>query len=410
MKRFLFLLFLFVILVLPSKINAINCEDQPRSGMSQDELISFWGQVNDACTQKISSLNNDLTTLKQAISTLDSKIYLAQAQINQTQSQIDLLEKEITVLNGVLTSVNQSMTDLSKIYIARVQESYRRSRISQLDLIFSSESFGDFFTKLKYLNTVKAKDQLILKELENSKQDYDQRKQAKVTKQQEVESLKSKLLAQKKTLDAQKKDKNNLLSLTQNDEKKFEEIRRSAQAELAAIQDIIAGKGVEEFQKDVKTGDKIASIIEGGSCSSTGTHLHFTVAKGDSSLNPTGYLKSMNPTWDLCGWWSPCDNSVNFSGSWDWPLHGNITITQLYGLTGYAKTGVYGYYDKDRKQPVPHNGVDMVSDNREVYSTIDGKLYRGSYYIKYKNCYLRYVSVKSNEGDLRTLNLHINYL
>jgi len=240
MKK-LFLVFVILSLFLWVKPSAaIECDGNPPSGADKEAEINEYIQK---CNEKISSLQGEQTTLKQTISTLTSKINLAQGQINQTQAQINLLEKEVSVLDGVLDTVNDSMDQLEKIYTARVRESYRRSRATPVDLIFSTTSIGDYFTKLKYLNTVKSKDQLILVELERARLDYDQRKADKIAKQKEVEALRAKLVAQRKTLDTQQREKQNLLTVTQNDELKFQKLLSAAKANLAALRRFVSSQG-----------------------------------------------------------------------------------------------------------------------------------------------------------------------
>ncbi len=240
MKKVLFLIILFIIFI-PKSIFAVNCGDKPPDNLSQDDQQKFWNDVATACSQQIASNRSEQNTLKQAISSINAKINLAQAQINQTNVQIKALEKEIIVLDGVLDTVNQSMDDLSVIYLARVRESYRRSRIGPIDLIFTSENFGDFYTRMKYLNAVKAKDQLILTELENSRLDYDERKKQKIVKQEEVEKLKAKLISQQRILQGQQKEKQSLLASTQNDEKKFQELLKQANNQIAAFKKFTLG-------------------------------------------------------------------------------------------------------------------------------------------------------------------------
>jgi len=216
---------------------AFECGDQlPTSSGELAEYI-------DSCNQTIAKNQDQQQTLKQAITTLNSKISLAQAQINQTQAQLNSLKKEIEVLSGVLDTVNLSMDQLAEIYIARVRESYKRYRSSRADMIFSTNSIGDFLEKMKYLNTVKAKDQLILTELEKSRLDYGEKKDAKIEKQKEVEKLNAKLIAQRKGLASQQQEKNNFLTLTQSDEKKYQQLLNDAKAQLAAFNKFVANQG-----------------------------------------------------------------------------------------------------------------------------------------------------------------------
>jgi hypothetical protein len=246
---------------------------------------------------------------------------------------------------------------------------------------------------LKYLNTIKAKDQLILQELENSRIDYDQRKTDKINKQQEVEKLKTKLIAQKKVLDGQVAEKQSLLSLTQNDEKKYQALLAKVRAELEAIESIIAGKGNETFVRDVSPGERIASVIPGSSACSTGGHLHFEVVTSGAHQSPASFLKPKDITWNN----SP-DGSFSFSGTWDWPLEDTIRITQGYGHTAFSS----------RYSGNTHTGIDMINtSNYDVKAVRKGGLFRGS--IPCGGGTLKYVHVKHSDDNKDTFFLHVNY-
>jgi peptidoglycan hydrolase CwlO-like protein len=356
-----------------------------------------------SCTAKINELQGRALTLKQTISVLNSKISLAQARINQTQAQIDSLEKDIQILSGVIDTVNISMDQLAQIYIARVQESYKRSRSDRLNMIFSANDLADFMEKLKYLNTLKAKDQLILTELERSRLDYGEKKDAKLDKQKEVEQLKSQLVSQKKALDIQQLEKQKLLRETQNNEKKFQELLSKARSELEAIESIIAGKGQETEVGDISAGQIIAKVIPGPSCNSSGSHLHFIVAKDKDIYSPFGYLKSIeheNCSGSSCG--SDDGDSFNPTGSWEWPLSARIKMMQGFGVTWAIKnTWVRSIYNF-------HNGIDILGGSLDIRAVQNGKLYRGSYSGK-SGCALKYVRVHHSDGGLDTYYLHVNY-
>ena len=340
-------------------------------------------QSVDACVQKIEILKNEETTLNQAIAVLNAKINLAQAQINQTQAQINTLEKEVTVLDGVLETVTDSLNQLGKIYTARVRESYRRSRATPIDLIFSTNSIGDYFTKLKYLNTVKAKDQLILAELERSRQNYDQRKTDKVAKQLEVEKLKTKLVSQRKTLDIQQAEKQKILSATQSDEAKFQQLLSQALAEKAAIEKaLISGVKVGPIKK----GDPIALTGNSGypSCS-TGKHLHFEIRKNGNWTDPGQYLSSKSVKDEQNG-----GGDVTLgSGSWTWPINDTVRLTQFYGQTPYSWRYKYS--------GGIHTGYDMVSTSSDViYAPADGTLFKSSQTCGSSNINIVYIEHADN--------------
>ena len=334
--------------------------------------------------------------MNSAIIVINSKINLAQGQINQTQAQIDGLEKEIGLLSTILQDLNKSLDELSVTYAARVKESYKQRDLTPLRLFFSSDSFGQLVTKLKYFNSIKTRDRLVLQELEKARLDYDQQKLTKEKKQQEVEGLKTKLIGQKIALGGQKVQKQDLLNITKNDEKKFQSLLASARAELEAIEAIIAGKGQEEEVKDVNQGDVIAHVIIGSSCNSSGTHLHFMVSDNSLVGNPFGYLKSVDYYNNSGG------DPFNPSGSWDWPLSPTINFYQGYGHTwAIQNTWVGGIYSF-------HNGIDISSSSTVVKAVKSGRLYRGSY-IGSGGCALKYVRVDHADFDIDTFYLHVNY-
>jgi peptidoglycan hydrolase CwlO-like protein len=381
--------------------HAIECEGTPPSGSSNTDTIR---EFIDKCQAKINSLENEQNTLLAAINVINSKISLAQGQINQTIAQIESLEKDINTLSQVIGSLSDSQSKLDVVYRAKVRQVYKNHSPSTFTLFLSSDSFASFLSRLKYQKVVRTRDQLILSELEKAKNNFDEQRVQKQNKQEEVETLKQKLIIQKSSLANEQNQKQILLKQTQNDEKKYQSLLAQARAELEAIEAIIAGKGKEEEVRDVSSGETIARVIPGVSCNSSGTHLHFIVAQGTDVKNPFSYLKSgidyQNCSGSSCG--SSDGDPFNPSGSWDWPLNPRIDLYQGYGDTWAVKnTWVRNIYKF-------HNGIDIKSDNLEVKTVQSGKLFRGSYSGS-GGCSLKYVRVHHNADNIDTYYLHVNY-
>jgi len=399
--RISLLSFLFFVFLAVPKVHAIECDlSKPIPGDVND-LSAYITE----CQKKAEEKQGQALTLKAALDVLNAKIRLTQARIKQTTAQIVSLEKDVATLSTVLTDLDKTLAELTKVYLARVRESYLRRDPAPLTLFFSSDSFAKFFTRIRYLSVVKARDQLILSEMETARRNYDTQKNAKIRKQQEVEELKTRLVNQQANLSAQQRSKNDLLIQTRNDEARYQSLLSQARSELEAINAIIAGNGNEVEVRDIGGGEVIAHLIDGASCNSSGRHLHFIVADNSVVNNPFNFLKSVdNNNCSGVDGNGKCFNGDPFnpSGSWDWPLNPRVQMNQGYGETWAVRnTWVGGIYRF-------HNGIDIESDSLDVKAVQPGKLFHGTYSGS-NGCALKYVRVDHKDSGIDTFYLHVNY-
>lgn len=395
---FLLLIFFLLVFLAAPPIQAIECVLPLPS--SQDELKIF----EDACRKKYEESVNQGNTLKAAISALDAKIRITQAQIRQTTTQISSLEKDVATLSTVLVDLDKTLVELTQIYLARVRESYVRRDPSPLTLFLSTDSFAKFFTRIRYFSIIKARDQLIISEMEIARKNYDTQKSTKITKQQEVKELKARLDHQQTDLSSQQRSKNDLLVQTKNDEARYQSLLSQARSELEAINAIIAGNGNEKEIRDVSQGEVIASVIGQPSCNSSGAHLHFIVADNSTVKNPFDYLKTVDNLncSGVNGGGCFDGDPFNPRGSWDWPLSPRIQLNQGYGETWAVRNTWVGSIYRF------HNGIDIGSDSLDVKAVQPGKLFRGTYSGS-NGCALKYVRVDHKDSNIDTFYLHVNY-
>lgn len=351
----------------------------------------------DEYTQKINELGKAKDTLSNQIKILNSQVELTLLKINQTENSITTLEKEIANLTDKISVLDVSLNHLSSLYIHQVVSNYKlEKRYPPALQFFLIQDFNTFFSHYKYLATVQKSSQIHLINLETVRSDYDTQRLQKENKQKELSVLQKKLSEQQSNLTRQKKTKANLLEVTKNDETKYQKLLSDARAEMEAIEAVIAGRGVESEVKKVELGEKIANIISGKSCSSSGTHLHFMVKKNNAVQNPLDFLKNIEYTDYSSG------DSFNPSGSWNWPISPRIDFHQGYGKTwSIRNTWVGRVYDF-------HTGIDISGATLDIFSVQKGTMYRGSYKIRSANCTLKYVRV-AGDDNTETLYLHVNY-
>lgn len=395
----LFLLLLPLVFFVGRPSLALECGDALPSDTAQLQ------KYMDSCNAKIASLQSQASTLKAAIGVLDSKIRLTTAQIKQTTAQIAKLEEEINALTTVVTDLNANLDELAKVFVARVRQSYIRRDPDPIEVFLSSDSFAKFFTRIRYLSIVKTRDQLLLSEIEKSRANYDSQKNTKIIKQKEVEDLKAKLLRDQADLSLQQRIKRDLLVTTQNDEQRYQGLLSQARSELEAINAIISGGGTEVEIRDVNQGDLIANLINGKSCNSGGTHLHFIIAENGVVKNPLSYLKPIDRfnCSGIDGNGNCFDaDPFNPTGSWEWPLSPRIQLNQGYGETWAVRNTWVGSIYRF------HNGLDIEGGSLEVRAVQPGKLYRGTY-SGTNGCALKYVRVDHKDNPFETYYLHVNY-
>lgn len=371
-------------------------ECKQKQGEDVNEGIACWESL-------LGEVGERKITLQSEITRFDTSIALTTAQISQTIVQIRELEKEIASLGGKIVKLDISLDQVSEILIKRVAETYKKRKIDPLALLFSSEDFTEFISRYKYLRVMQLHDRKLMVQMETVRTSYVDQKTVKEEKQKELEIAQKKLESQKVLLAQQKIDRERLLDMTRNDERRFQDLLSKARTELIAIKGILAGRGKEVEIGSASEGQKIASMISGSSCNSSGTHLHFMVTQGSDTRNPFEYLSggisAENCSGSSCG--SSDGDAFNPSGSWGWPINSPIKFNQGYGHTwAIQHTWVGRIYDF-------HNGIDVVSGSLDVKAVKAGVLYQGVYEGDY--CSLSYVRVNHDDSDLDTYYLHVNY-
>jgi len=355
---------------------------------------------------KISDLKKQGNTLSQQISLINSNIELTKLRIETIGFAIDKLEKEIGELVEEIGRLEVLLTKRSELMLHRIPEAYKRQKIPSLEILLLSSNISDFISRTKYINRVQEEDAQLLVQLKATQNNFGERKNTREKKKEQQEKLKKQQEDEKKKLDQQKYAKQILLEQTKNSEATYQLLLSNARNELLAIQGILAGGGQEVEVGGVEKGSKIASLIEGRSCNSSNTHLHFMITKetggGYAPLNPFGYLKGVsykNCSGPCCG----CSDQdlFNPSGSWDWPLDPEIILNQGFGSTWATRN-----IDWIREIYTFHDGIDINGTSLSVKAVQQGTLYRGFYS---GNCRLQYVKVKHKDSDTATFYLHVNY-
>lgn len=184
---------------------------------------------------KVDDLRNQGNTLSSQISAMDSQINLTELRIDATKQEISNLGGDIDTVGGKIVKLEGSLEKLSKALIARIRAAYETGSTPQLNVLLTSGSASDFTTRLSYLKVAQARDRELLMQTQQAKTDYANQKNVLEDKKEKVEALNKQLVAYTDQLNQDKDAKQQLLTVTKNDEARYQKLLSDAQKQLSAF-------------------------------------------------------------------------------------------------------------------------------------------------------------------------------
>lgn len=199
------------------------------------------------CVEYLTSKKNDasgkVNTLSSEISVMDNQIKLTEARVRATEQQIKGLEKDIDIAKDKVGELQNNINRVSKVLIGRITAVYQVGTIRPWEIFLTANNIGDVFNRLKYLRIVQIYDKKQVYAAEQAKIDYKNQKQIYEDKANEAQDLSKKLANYNNELASQKVGKQSLLSVTRNDETRYQSLLAQAKAQISGFKSFASSQG-----------------------------------------------------------------------------------------------------------------------------------------------------------------------
>lgn len=213
---------------------------------STDQQSQELQQKIDEYTKKITELQTQKNTLSTQITYMDTQISLAALQIQKTEETIARTKAEIIDISGKIDGLNTSIDYLTTVIAQKIAEGYKSRTASFFDFFLNSTDLSSLVNRIKYLKVTQDNDRRVTFQAQQAKLNFEDQKNIREKKQKQLETLTIQLNIQKGILASQKKQKESLLIVTQNDEKRYQQLLDEAQKQLSSFKSFVktAGGGV----------------------------------------------------------------------------------------------------------------------------------------------------------------------
>ncbi len=233
----IFILFFILVYFLAS-----NPAVLAQSTTAQDQMQQLQDQINKY-TDLLNQSKGQEKTLQSQLNTIDAQTKITELKIQQTKFLIGQLGSEINTLNGRISKMSGVLNSTTTVLLQQIVSTYREGNISPLDLIFSSTNIANILERLKYIDVIQAYDKNLLYQLQATKMAYNDQKTDKQTRQVQEKSLETELASYQSQLDQDKTIKQQLLTVTQNNEETYQRLLSQAEEQLAAFQNFVSSQG-----------------------------------------------------------------------------------------------------------------------------------------------------------------------
>lgn len=141
--------------------------------------------------QQLEENNNKKESIKSEIEKLDESLNKATEEMMKMQEAYDVAKAEVESIKKELEQSEKKYNERNAKLNSRVEAMYKSGSTGYMEVILSSESIGDFFTRVDMVKSLVNHDQKVISELKSEKENIDKKKKELETKLSQAEQAKA---------------------------------------------------------------------------------------------------------------------------------------------------------------------------------------------------------------------------
>lgn len=239
-KCSLFLILLIFSSILAKTALSVDCDPNVNFGGKSEQELK---EIIDACTRKRGELQEQIVSFSSQIQLMNTQIYLTILQIQQTEYNIKNITEQINGLSEKIDGLNTSLNYLSKTFLKKIVEAYKRRQINALEIFLNSENASILTSRLKYIKIAQDNDRRLAFQVQQAKVNFEEQKKLREEKKKQLDQLTITLNNQKTELNNQKSAKQRLLEITKNDKNTYDKLLEEAQKQLSSFKSFVKAAG-----------------------------------------------------------------------------------------------------------------------------------------------------------------------
>lgn len=222
----------FIILILYAcPANASVAEEIAAKNLQIEELqrqIEEYEQQIESNRSKSSTLQNEIAKLNARIGQIGLEIKSLAVSIEQTGLEIQETQGKISSTEQKIAAHRQAMGK----YIRIMNET---DQVTLTSVLLNNDTMSDFFNDVHRVQMTQDQLRVSIQEMRALKQDLESREDELEGKKSDLERLRGLQEMEKRTLSANKNEKNQILKITKGEESKFQELVKKSQLDIERL-------------------------------------------------------------------------------------------------------------------------------------------------------------------------------